>query len=168
MHRVTVLTLLVVLLGGLLVAPAAARPPEVPDERISLFECDWVEPPCIFNFPAETPFWISQRLKNEHGQGINMKGVAPAAGHNDFKLYFDGVEVEADWTFHSETLATKLTTGRGLWLFVFPEGLAAGEHVFFGEWYGTCSIADIGVVEGCDRPSDPLIWATRTLTVNFY
>ncbi|MDH3261645.1 MAG: hypothetical protein OEM84_11825 [Acidimicrobiia bacterium] len=168
MRRVTVLTLLVVLLGGLLVAPAAAGPPEISGDRI-WFLCDGEgQPDCIDEFPADTAFWISHGIKGEHGQGIKQKGVAPAAGHNEWKLFLDGQEVEADWTFHSTVLTQKLTDGGlGLWLFVFPEGLQAGTYVFRGEWHATCSMADVGVEAGCERPSDTLMGGTTTFTVNF-
>lgn len=169
MRRVTVLTLLVVLLGGLLVAPAAAGlPEEVPEVRIHFLCGEPGFPLCITDLDAGEPFFIAQGIKTAHGQGINMAGVAPAWGHNEVKLFVDGLEVEADWVFHSTVLAQKVTGTIALNLFVFPEGLAAGEHVFIVESYVTCSIAEVGVVEGCERPSDTLNPWTRTLTVVFH
>ena len=145
MRRFAILSLLVVLVGGLLVAPAAAQPPELPEEKIWVL-CDLPDlPDCIPEFPAGEPFWIGHGAFFPHGKGYNQKGIAPAAGHYDFKLSVDGEEVEEDWTFHGFTQTFNV--------FLFPEGLT-GEHEFQGEWLVPCLETDVGVEPGCEKKND--------------
>ena len=139
--------------------PGRGRPPpDLEDERIFLL-CGF-EPfdDCITEFDAGVPFWIGHGVVNLQGQGFNQKGVAPAVGHYDFKLYVNDQEIEKDWTFHGRTTTFNV--------FLFPEGLS-GEVTFTGDWYGTCTFDDIGVIDGCDKPSDTWLFLSETLTINF-
>lgn len=147
------------LVAGMLASPAAADPPQVPEESIYLL-CDFGPfDPCITEFPAGEPFYIAHGASMLHGQGFNQRGIAPAIGHAlDFKLFVDGVEMEADRTYHWGPRVVRL--------FVFPDGLT-GEITFRGEWFGFCTFDDIGIVEGCDRPSDSVLFLTNEVTVSF-
>lgn len=157
--RKLMLLALVVLLLGLVAVPAAAGPPDLSEERISLL-CGFDPfPPCIAEFPAETPFWIGHGVAMGVGQGTNHKGDAPAVGHFDFKLFVDGVEVSKDWTFHGLPGVFNVL--------VFPEGMTTGEVTFTGVWYDTCTLDDVGEVEGCDKPSDTRVFLTEFLVVDF-
>jgi hypothetical protein len=143
---------------ALSVAPVAAGPPELPEESIFLLcGIDGFEP-CETEFPAGEPFWIGHGAFMPHGQGINQKGQAPAVGHYDFKLYVNGAEVEEDWTFHGWTTTFDV--------FVFPSGLE-GEVTFTGEWIGTCTLDDVGVIDGCDNPADTLVFLTNSVDILF-
>jgi hypothetical protein len=148
------------MLGVMWVSPAAAGPPpDLEDERIFLLCGIEGFDPCITEFGADTPFWIGHGVFMDHGQGFNQKGVAPAVGHYDFKLYVNGEEVEKDWTFHGRTSTFNV--------FVFPDGLSGEDITFTGDWYATCLLDDVGVVEGCDKPSDPYLFFTNTVTIDF-
>jgi len=169
MRRCAVFVLVVVLLLATAAVPAAAEKVEVPEERIFLL-CSiidpaedpegWVATGCASDeFPADTPFTIFHGVFLEHGQGYNQKGQAPAVGHFDFKLFVDGEEVEwvTRWRGWTSTLN----------VFVF-DGFADGETVeFTGEWYGWCTFEDLGVQEGCEKPSDTWMFHTESRTMTF-
>ena len=158
MRRVMILLFVLVgLVGGLLAAPAAAGPPEFPEERIFLVCGDDFDP-CIGDFPADTPFFIIHGVGFPHGQGTNLKRAVPAAGHFDFNLFVDDEEVEEDWTFHG--------WGRTFDVFVFPDGMT-GDVRFRGEWIGTCALDEVGVVEGCDKPADAVTFFTNEVAISF-
>jgi len=156
MRRVTPLVVIVALVGVFAAAPAAAGPPEIPEERIFLLcGIDGFDP-CLSEFPAGEPFGIGHGINYGHPNipGVNLKQRVPAIGHLDFKLFANGDEVEEDWTFHWGVILFNL--------FVFPEGMT-GEVTFTAEWYYTCAHDDIGVIEGCEKPADTFV-ALRTET----
>lgn len=159
MRRIVTLLVALGMLGVLSIGPAAADPPPDLDfdQRLWVL-CDDGFPPCIDEYPAGEPFFVLHGVSLPHGQGVNQKGIAPAVGHFDFKLYVDGEEVEVDRTFHGGTMTLNL--------FMFPDGLW-GEHELRGDWYGTCTFDDIGVQEGCDKPSDTWLFYSNTLNVEF-
>jgi hypothetical protein len=105
------------------------------------------------------PFWIGHGVAMGVGQGTNHKGDAPAVGHFDFNLFVGEDELEEDWTFHGFPGAVNV--------FVFPEGMTTGEVTFSGVWYDTCTLDDVGVVVGCDKPSDTRVFLTESLVVDF-
>jgi hypothetical protein len=160
MRRALVLVVaLAALIGALLAAPAAAGMPEIVGERIFLLCGVEGFDPCIEEFPADEPFWIYHGVFMPTGPDINMKRDVPAVGHFDFKLYVDGVEVAKDWTFHPGPAV--------FGLFVFPEGMAAGEVTLTAEWYFTCTLDEIGVVEGCEKPADSYVALSNDVTISF-
>lgn len=160
-RSIIVLAIAVGLLAALTVAPAAAGPPEWPEERLFLLCGDDPDlEPCVDTFDANVPFFVIHGVYFEHGKDYNQKGVAPAAGHYDFNLYVNGEEIEEDWTYHWWTVTWKL--------FIFPEGLAGEDpFLFHGEWIGTCTHDDVGVVDGCDKPSDTLVILDTYVPITF-
>jgi hypothetical protein len=166
MRRIVTLLVTLGMLGVMWVGPAAADPPPKLDDldwdqRMWVL-CDDVEPDwppeCIGEYPAGEPFFVLHGANMPHGQDFNMKGIAPAVGHFEFKLYLDGVELEPDRAFHGWTMTLNL--------FMFPDGLS-GQHELRGDWYGTCTFEDIGVQEGCEKPSDTWMFFSNTLNINF-
>ena len=168
MRRIITLLVALGMLGVMWVGPAAADPPPKLDDldwdqRMWLL-CDddpetwpWE---CIDEYPAGESFFVFHGVGLDHGQDFNMKGVAPAVGHYDFKLYLDEVELAPDRTFHFGTATLNL--------FMFPDGLEPGERELRGDWYGTCTFDDIGVQEGCEKPSDTWLFYSNALTIDFF
>ncbi len=159
MRRALVLLVAVAaLIGALLAAPAAAGPPEITGERIFLLCGIEGFDPCIEEFPAGEAFWIIHGVRLPTGPDTKMKRAVPAVGHFDFKLYVDGAEVAKDWTFHGGAAV--------FGLYVFPEGMT-GEVTLTGEWYFSCALDEIGVVEGCEKPADTYPALSNDLTILF-
>lgn len=158
-RSLVVLVIALGLVAAVTVGPAVAGAPEWPEERIVLLCGFEGVDPCIEEFPANVPFFVIHGIGFEPGPGANdLKRAAPAFGHFDFNLYVDGVEVEEDWTYHHRTY----TWG----LYIFPEGMT-GDHVLTGEWVATCTLDDIGVVEGCALPSDTLPVIVNSVPISF-
>ena len=163
MRRIVTLLVALGMLGMMWMAPAAADPPPKMDD-LDWDQRMWVlcgfewAPECIDEYPAGVPFFVLHGVNMPHGPDFNMKGMAPAAGHFDFKLYVDGFELEPDRTFHGWTSTLNL--------FMFPDGLS-GQHELRGDWYGSCTFDDIGVEDGCEKPSDVWLFYSQTLNINF-
>jgi hypothetical protein len=117
MHRLLVLA---ALLAGLVV-PLSAQASGIPTTgtRIAL-----LAPPS--SYAAETPFYVTQGFTCEASKTACLSGLT------HFDLYVDGQQLPSatDLTFGTDgTLLSKFN------LTNFPSGLAAGPHIFRGEWY---------------------------------
>jgi hypothetical protein len=149
-------TIVVLALLSVLVTPVMANPIIVTGERIDLL-ADYP----IVEYPANTEFWIL------HLTRLEAPGDTPiAAGHMGFNLQIDGVYVELyrDVTGPSSAKDGRPNTVASGSVFIFPEGLPAGEHTFTGRWYAAC------ITEGgpCEHPMDPVEIGTVELTITFY
>jgi hypothetical protein len=142
MNKPTVILLVLILF--VITTPVAAKARVLVGERVHL-GVSGGDP--TTEFPADEPFHILHGWRLESGtKRINLY---------NFELDVDGVRVEEDFIFRwSEPEDLKyLNIG---WAYNFPDGMAAGEHVFTGHWYGPCQpLVDNGDYEGpCAQPNE--------------
>ena len=147
--------LLVILSLAINFMPAAASPRERVGDEITLFT-----PP--ITFPADTPFPLAHGFAFEKGDASGSRGAY------DHQLEVDGAPVSADFTVR-ERNPDDPTFQDWLWVYNFPAGLPAGNHILAGHWFYPCQEAvDLGLYPGpCDSPLDPVEVRTRTAVIAF-
>jgi len=111
-------------------------------------------------FPAGAPFYFQH--------GWIQPSTDDAIGVFSFALDVDGMPKQVTFKmFYAESGDPDLLTR--LWVYNFPEGMAAGTHTFTGHWYAPCQYAvnSLGYPGSCNTPNDKVETTTRTLTVTF-